>query len=177
MNENMSENKDLLIKYIYFVDRLVETNFIKTNFNPSFSISWDKISNQMRNNLRRPDDEYFKSFLLDFRKFYSNDEIIFVSKIHNYLMQKLSSDTLKEQIIKGKENWKKSTRINSTYINNENVTPETAYKLIINAFYFHVDVDKMDKLLSFGEIGMNLSYFWFYNYVLDGFAYIILGLD
>jgi hypothetical protein len=107
--------------------------------------------------LRFPDEEDLRSFLLIFRQFISQDEPIFVRKIYNLCYRALEpDDPLRDRFAAWLQIWQQTAREITEGIQfkgptmipfkGPTISPEELADLWINGYYFHNDGDKYERL-------------------------------
>jgi hypothetical protein len=99
--------------------------------------------------VRLPDEEDLRSFLLVFRQFVLQTEPVFINKIYNICYQTLEpSSELRERLAEWYRNWKQTGREITVgmQFKGQTISPEELADLWINGYYFHNDADKYDQL-------------------------------
>ena len=102
----------------------------------------------------KPDEEDVRSYLLTFRQFISEEEPIFIRHIYNLCNQIITDLELRERLAESRELWNEESRGWGIgfIIWDQEITPESATKLLINAHYFHNDPDKMALLKKLSSL-------------------------
>lgn len=97
------------------------------------------------------DDEYLRSFLTLFRRFFmANDPIINLFSIYNLCHQHLINDQYKAFLIKSREivNYVLKNSSFQLRIDETNITPEYISDVWINGYYLHDNIDHLNFLRS-----------------------------
>jgi hypothetical protein len=136
-------------------EELKQSRLLQKGISLKFSITFDRTKG-MQIETKKPDEEDLRSYLLTFRQFISEEEPIFVRHICNLCYQIITDRELRKRLAESKELWKEESRGWGLgfIIWDQEITPESATKLLINAHYFHNDPDKIAllKKLSSHEI-------------------------
>jgi len=134
-----------------FVERALELSklrAIEDGLQSSYNLTWSADSSELRMTSREPDEEDFRSFLLLFRQFISDNELVFANRIFNDCIRFIRDDKLKEQVQKARDAWRNafcSSGI-AMHVDGTELTPEYVIDLWINGHYFHNDADKAAEL-------------------------------
>jgi hypothetical protein len=107
------------------------------------------------------DEEDLRSFLLDLRKLTSNDEPLFVNKIHNILWRSVEADFVREQLAIRNKAWNKAGKQGKVklVVDGVDVRPADVFDWWLNGTYFHNDDRKRRRLEALGiadHIGRHL---------------------
>jgi hypothetical protein len=100
--------------------RLLKTGGLRTDWSVTFGPGGTEATTY------DPDEDDFRSYLLTFRQFVSDDEPIFVNRVASILWQRITDDEFR--------------------FNGERLRPEGLLDLWINGIYFHNDAAKAEKL-------------------------------
>jgi hypothetical protein len=102
----------------------------------------------------QPDEEALRSYLLTFRQFFSDDEPVFMYRIHNLCSLNVRSDVVRERLAESRAAWTKAMKTSGLGLEIDELTisPEKAMRLWINGHYFHNDYEKRELLKKFGSI-------------------------
>lgn len=150
-------------------EELRHTYLIRRCFNPSITIKWDRMQG-LRFESKEPNEEHLRSFLITFRQFISNEEPVFLYRIHNLCQQYLTSDELKGYLVTARKAWKetqKNTGLKLIFSGHE-LTPEYVTDLWINGFYFHNDQKKRSILKSLLPHERMFVRNQFLNFLMEG---------
>jgi hypothetical protein len=125
------------------------------------STSWSVTFNQtsgVRFSATEPDEESFRSLLVDLRPFTMQKEPVFLNRVHNLLEQTLTDAGLRETLHETRDEWKRAQRgaINVA-MNADTYDAATVFNLWLNGYYFHDDRAKSDALKTFPPILASLS--------------------
>lgn len=140
---------DQLELYRVRVEELKRTRLIRRGFNPAITIKWEKMQG-LRFKPEEPDEDDLRSFLITFRQFIAKREPVFLYHIYNLCQKHLTSNKLKDFLIKSRKIWREidtNTGMKLVY-NGRQLTPEYVTDLWINGYYFHNDSEKMSILKS-----------------------------
>ena len=131
----------------YRAAELSRRRLIREGLSVNFTVKWDRMKG-LRYEATRPDQEDLRSFLLDFRHFVSQKEPVYLPKVYNLCHRGLSSDGLKQEIIKARASWKEALRHNgiNVIIRGKRYPPEHVCDLWVNGVYFHSDLEKRREL-------------------------------
>jgi hypothetical protein len=124
---------------------------------------------------REPDEEDFRSFLITFRQFVSNDEPIFVNKIHNLVFLELGSEELRKRMAEARSQWSTASRVGAFQLveNGRQVAPEEVMDLWINGQYFHNDKRKEQAIARLDPLNRLFSRHLFLNHVITATNYVL----
>ena len=78
-----------------------------TNYKSSFSITWEQNSDVKISNLSKPEENSYRSYLIDFRQFLLNESDTQVNKILNIAITRARHIALQEKLVKLKNDLKK----------------------------------------------------------------------
>lgn len=115
-----------------------------------------------------PDETQLRSLLLALRKFVSGREPVDLNRIYNLLLRHLTSDELKTYLIDARKKWRQAQNLDAValIVDEKELTPERIADLLINGYYFHVDLEKRKQLNNvMGDIA--LSRFIFLGYMAE----------
>src|SRR5207248_2526677 len=79
--------------------------FVST-YRSSVTLSWEQGSDIQITNLVKPDEEAFRSYLIDFRQFLLNDSHMQVNKVLNLVVNRARHIAFREDLIKLQADWK-----------------------------------------------------------------------
>ncbi|HDZ01485.1 MAG TPA: hypothetical protein ENH52_08490 [Nitrospirae bacterium] len=129
------------------MDELRQTKIVKDGFNSSITIKYEAEKGLHFQSVH-PDEEYFRSFLLTFRKFVSEKEPIYLYRIYNICQQYLTNEKDKEYLVKSRNIWKDTLKSSGLklILNGREMSPEVVTDLWINGYYFHDDIEKVNAL-------------------------------
>jgi len=133
-------------------EELQSLRLVRQGIRARYNLSWSADDGKLAQTSDEPDEEDFRSFLLLFRQFISNDEPIFINKIFNDCELSLSDITIKEELRQARAEWIRIFRKLSEFemnVDGKSVNSEYALDLWINGYYFHNDAEKaaeLDKL-------------------------------
>ena len=91
------------------VEELRRTRLIRQGFNPGITLRWERMKG-LQFESREPDEEDLRSFLLTFRQFVSEQEPVFLNRIYNLCHKHITSDELRNYLVKSREIWKNAQR-------------------------------------------------------------------
>lgn len=163
--------------YVGQVEKLRNRRMIKEGGGVKWSLTVDRIpdlSVSMRWDF--PDEEDFRSFLMDFRRFIAPNEPIHFNKVCNTLYKMLrTNNDVREDLIVARRQWRDTLGKNGGGIRFEEqmFSPEEVIDLWLNGYYFHRDLEKyeqLDKMLSFSLPFVKAH---FANFVIDATRIII----
>ena len=161
-----------------FLDRAAElfgTRLARSGgLDTSFSINFDRATGA-RFSISNPDEEDLRSYLLTYRQFISNDEPVFVNKIHNVLWHNLdSSSKYREGLAEAQGHWRQQCRqgMIALSIDGKALPPELLQDLWINGHYFHNDSRKRQDLMAMSDMAKLLVRHGFLDQVGVGSRYV-----
>ena len=143
------------------------------HFNISLSLNFEA-GGPLTAQSQEPNDTLLRSFLLTFRQFISNDEPIFVNKIHNVLWENVRSDELKGYMADASRKWKQASKVGAIQIATEEgpIDPADLMDIWINGWYFHADTRKETAVQHLMACGIPMAKHAFLNHVMDGTNYV-----
>jgi hypothetical protein len=127
-----------------------------SNYRSSVTMSWKQGEDIKISNLIKPDEESYRSYLIDFRHFLLNDSHVQVSRILNIVINRARHIAYREELIKLQSDWKEiNKRLHGMSRDTENglVPIHTGYELFmmwLNGTIFHPDVDAENMFSSLG---------------------------
>lgn len=130
--------------FLSCVGELRERPFVLNGlFEFRFHVAYDEKSGQLRCEFQKADQEYFRSFLLTFRKFILNNEPVNVDRVLNICRRyvKNEEEELIEVLDKLKVIWcyQYGEGVIQMQTDGLNLTPKYVLDLWINGQYFHSD--------------------------------------
>ena len=132
-------------------------DFLST-YRSSVTMSWKQGSEIQISNLAKPDEEAFRSYLIDFRQFLLSESPVQVNKILNMAVNRARHITFREELIKLQADWK---AINKRLLGIRRETESGTvllysghelFLLWLNGTIFHPDVDAEELFSSLGEL-------------------------
>ncbi|MCR4320416.1 MAG: hypothetical protein NUV74_08820 [Candidatus Brocadiaceae bacterium] len=156
------------------VDELRQTKIVKEGFNSSITVKYEAQKGLHFQSVH-PNEEYFRSFLLTFRKFVSEKEPIYLNRIYNICQQYLTNEKYKEYLVKSRNIWReslKSTGFKLTF-NGREMSPEVVMDLWINGYYFHDDIEKVNALNGMLQHEKMLVKYQFENFIIEAVRVVI----
>jgi hypothetical protein len=155
--------------FLMRADELLNSRLVKNGLNTGFTMSFDQISG-IRFSSQEPDEEDLRSFLLTFRQFVSDEEPVYLYRIYNLCHMKILSDELKNHLIEGRKEWKRSLTHGGFKLvwNESEFQPEKVLDLWINGVYFHNDSQKREFLDKIAPHQKMLLRQVFLNAITDG---------
>jgi hypothetical protein len=147
----MSRGRDWeLERFVERADRLRHTRLMQKGLSTELSYTFDGRTspNLIQGQLRQPDEDDLKAFLVDFRPFVLQREPVYVGRVYNQLEQRLTDTDRRDALRISRERWKNGQGQGGFqfFINERHVTPELAIDLYVNGWYFHDDADKRELL-------------------------------
>ena len=133
-----------------------------------FSMSFDHTTG-LQFSAPEPNEEHFRSFMLDFRPFTARKERIYLGRVINLLDRHLTDTELRESLRELQAQWKRAQRgVLGLSIDAKDYAADDVLNLFVNGYYFHHDREKRAVVESFGEIGKWLARRNFIDLVVDG---------
>ncbi len=130
------------------VEELSRTTLIRRNgLTSSWSFSYNSDLPVTCQSIE-PDRDLLTSYLLQFRKFISDGEPIFIGYIFGLCHEHLTNDEFKGAIRHCQQGWRNAVEENGVKLifDGKQITPEYLGDLWINGHYFHDDPDKLSEL-------------------------------
>lgn len=134
--------------FVTRVEELGRSTLIRRNgLTSSWSFSYNKDQPITCRSIE-PDRDLFASYLLDFRKFISEGEPIFIGYIFGLCHEHLTNDEFKGAIRHCQQGWRNAVEENGVtlIVDGKQITPEHLADLWINGQYFHNDPAKLSEL-------------------------------
>lgn len=158
-------------------EELQRLRLVRQGIRAQYNLSWSANDGKLAHTSNEPDEEDFRSFLLLFRQFISNDEPIFINKIFNDCELALADENIKEELRQARAEWNRIFRKMSDFeidIDGKSLNSEYMLDLWINGYYFHNDAEKAAKLdeLTKGSIPFTRMQLFV---TLPGLTGIIMG--
>ena len=149
----LSENEwDKLNLFLRRFEQLERTRFYSNPKlkNIQYKIKGEKVDKgfQTRFEIKVPDEETIKSFLLSFRVFYMEGEHTNFYSIYNLLYKKILDKKVRNDLATIRSNYTKALNTSFTSINflGKSYLPKDIVDLWFNAEYFHTDIEKVKEL-------------------------------
>ena len=149
----LSENEwDKLNLFLRRFEQLERTRFYSDPKlkNIQYKIKGEKVDKgfQTRFEIKVPDEETIKSFLLSFRVFYMEGEHTNFYSIYNLLYKKILDKKVRNDLATIRSNYTKALNTSFTSINflGKSYLPKDIVDLWFNAEYFHTDIEKVKEL-------------------------------
>jgi hypothetical protein len=164
---------ETLRRFVYNVEQLQARRLIEEqDLTGSMNLSAAK-GGPLKIRYHEPDEEDFRSYLLDFRKFMAAREPIFLNRVLEVARRHVTSDEIVAGLASARSAWKDALRKGTVrYMHNdEHFSPETILDLWINGWYFHDDTDKRRRLEAFAKGPMSR---WLFLNSIVGATEVIL---
>lgn len=149
----LSENEwDKLDLFLRRFEQLERTRFYSNPKlkNIQYKIKGEKVDKgfQTRFEIKVPDEETIKSFLLSFRVFYMEGEYTNFYSICNLLYKKILDKKVRNDLVTIRSNYTKALNTSFIGINflGKSYSPKDIVDLWFNAEYFHTDIEKVKEL-------------------------------
>lgn len=149
----LSENEwDKLNLFLRRFEQLERTRFCSNPKpkNIQYKIKGEKVDKgfQTRFEIKVPDEETIKSFLLSFRVFYMEGEHTNFYSIYNLLYKKILDKKVRNDLATIRSNYTKALNTSFISINflGKSYLPKDIVDLWFNAEYFHTDIEKVKEL-------------------------------
>ncbi|MGB6369773.1 MAG: hypothetical protein WBF68_01895 [Atribacterota bacterium] len=149
LNENEWNKLDLFLRRF---EQLERTRFYSNPKlkNIQYKIKGEKVDKgfQTRFEIKVPDEETIKSFLLSFRVFYMEGEHTNFYSICNLLYKKILDKKVRNDMVTIRSNYSKALNTSFIGINflGKSYSPKDIVDLWFNAEYFHTDIEKVKEL-------------------------------
>lgn len=149
LSENERNKLDLFLRRF---EQLERTRFYSNPKlkNIQYKIKGEKTDEgfQTRDEVKVPDEETIKSFLLSFRVFYMEGEHTNFYSICNLLYKKILDKKVRAALITIRSNYTKALNTSFVSINflGKSYLPKDIVNLWFNAEYFHTDIEKVKEL-------------------------------
>lgn len=149
LSENEWDNLDLFLRRF---EQLERTRFYSNPKlkNIQYKIKGEKVDKgfQTRFEIKVPDEETIKSFLLSFRVFYMEGEHTNFYSICNLLYKKILDKKVRNDLVTIRSNYTKALNTSFIGINflGKSYSPKDIVDLWFNAEYFHTDIEKVKEL-------------------------------
>ena len=160
-----------------YVQRVRETLDLplirKEGLEVNLSLNWRKAQGGTLE-LRQPDENDLRSFLLTFRQFYMNEEPVYYQNVYNACYQCLTSEELRGYLADSRKAWVEALATGgmTLTIDGREITPEHALKLWLYGYYFHSGADMMAELRKLVPHEHMLIRHRFLNCVVDAFRQV-----
>ena len=149
----LSENEwDKLDLFLRRFEQLERTRFYSNPKlkNIQYKIKGEKVDKgfQTRFEIKVPDEETIKSFLLSFRVFYMEGEHTNFYSICNLLYKKILDKKVRNDLVTIRSNYTKALNTSFIRINflGKSYSSKDIVDLWLNAEYFHTDIEKVKEL-------------------------------
>ena len=155
--------------FVAKVDVLLrERIFEGDNWQSTYTLSWDRMKGT-RFAKAEPDGTMFRSYLLEFRRYFAQQGPLYLGTIFNVCHHSIRSDELKGYLVKARAEWRKQATTGGIAIrvNGEPIAPEETADLWINGMYFHDEPRKYERLRELAGPTEWLSRMQLVNFVTD----------
>ncbi len=117
--------------------------------------------------LVEPDEDEFRSFLLTFRQFISEEEPVFLNHMYNICSKHLTSDELKDLVAGSRKIWANAQKVSGIplIIGGTEMPALKVWKIWIDGRYFHNDLRYQQILDQASPEVLKLLRFNFLNFV------------
>lgn len=151
----------------------VEPAVQQGHFNISLSLNY-KAGGPLVTRSTEPDEALFRSFLLTFRMFISNDEPVHVNAVYNTIWTTIRSDKIRTDLREASKKWKESCQLGAIRIVTEEgpQLPSHLMDIWINGWYFHNDRRKEATVARLMADGIPFARHAFLNHVIDATNYV-----
>jgi len=149
LNKNEWDKLDLFLRRF---EQLERTRFYSNPKlkNIQYKIKGEKVDKgfQTRFEIKVPDEEAIKSFLLSFRVFYMEGEYTNFYSICNLFYKKILDKKVRNDLVTIRPNYTKALNTSFIGINfiEKSYSPREIVDLWFNAEYFHTDIEKVKEL-------------------------------
>lgn len=146
--------------------------FEEGNWQSSFTLSWERAKG-MTLGAKQPDEELFRSFLLDFRRFITQgakgDQRLYLPHVFNVAHQAIRSEELRGRLVEARAEWRKTVEHGNVALvwNGKRLSPEEIADYWINGWYFHDDAGKREFLTRLWGWEQWLIRMNFVNFITD----------
>ena len=143
------EHLNLFVQKVEQLQRL--RIFEEGNWRSSFTMNWERTKG-LTFGVQQPDEELFRSFLLEFRRFVAKGDPLYLGRVFNVAHRNIRSEQLRGRLVEAREHWRNTTRQGNIALvwNGKPLPPEEIADLWINGWYFHDDPRKRKFLTSLG---------------------------
>jgi len=139
-----------LERFVERADRLRHTRLMQNGLSTELSYKFDIRTSPslIQGQLRQPNEDDLKAFLLDFRPFVLQREPVYVGRVYDQLERRLTDTERRDALRISRQRWKHGQGQGGfqVFLNERQVTPELAIDLYVNGWYFHDDPDKRELL-------------------------------
>ncbi|SRR6266567_348290 len=140
-------DQDILNLFTLKAQELSETNLAKKGFRIEYNVQYHHETGIHRE-LIEPDEDEFRSFLLTFRLFISEQEPVFLNRIFSICHKCLNDDEIRNNLKEARKSWMKIQQHSGFHIiiNGKEHTAAEVCDMWINGKYFHNDFQPQEKL-------------------------------
>jgi len=148
------------------VEELSKTNLAQKGLKTRLSYHEDPVSG-LQMELVEPDEDEFRSFLLTFRQFISEEEPVFLNHMYNICSKHLTSDELKDLVAGSRKIWANAQKVSGIplIIGGTEMPALKVWKIWIDGRYFHNDLRYQQILDQASPEVLKLLRFNFLNFV------------
>lgn len=163
------DKREQLGLFVYRANELYETRLLQSQTRYSLSLKGDNVQ-RLQFASTTPDDKSLRSFLVVFRHFISKDEPVYLFKIYNVCLERLSSDEIKGYLVNARTRWQSELKAGGFALNynGHEYSPEEILDLWINGYFFHNDHEKFSLLRNLQPLESALFRHKFVGHLLEG---------
>jgi len=150
--------------------RIVRSHGLQATFN----LNWHCQAG-LNLNIPQPDEEDLRSFLVSFRPFVSNDDPVFVNRVHNLLWEDIESDQIRAQLRLARSHWDRACKdgLVALRLNGTRLDSTEVLDLWINGIYFHNDSRKRARLQNLDPVSLFFARFKLLDHLVIATRYIV----
>lgn len=160
MKKNYSKNLPPIKQLALFVQKAKQLKKLDcfdflSNYKSAITVSWKQGSETKIDKLIKPEENAYRSYLIDFRQFLLNESDTQVNKILNMSIRQARHKALLENLIELKQNLKEINKylrgLNTQTKDSEtNISGSELFNLWLNGTIFHHDVEAYELFSSLG---------------------------
>jgi hypothetical protein len=158
-------DQEKLKLFVQRVEDLAKTTLAQKGMNPGLHYHATQVSFEIE--LVEPDEEEFRSFLVTFRQFISEEEPVFLSHIYNICSRRVVSDELKDLVVGSRKIWADTQKVSGIQliIDGTEMPAREIWKIWINGRYFHNDLRYQQILDQASPVALKVLRFDFLTFV------------
>lgn len=164
-------DREILELFLERVDELAHTNLATSGgLSIEHHIRYDQTSG-LTTELREPDENDLRAYLLTFRQFISEGEPVFIGRIYNLCARLFTDDELKRKVADARKHWALAQKYSGMklVVNGHEYSAAEVCGWFINGQYFHSDPDYRAKIKEMERFPLDREIFRFHflNFVVE----------
>src|SRR6266700_5632182 len=159
-------DRERLELFIRKFEELRSTQLAKKGFRVQHRVRYSPGS--IESNLTQPDESDVREYLLTFRSFVSENEDVFLNRIFNICLRRLTSDEMKQSLTQARQSFEQAKQNNGIIfqLNGKHLTPLQITNMYLDGKYFHNDLEYQRQLDSMSPPVADFPRTYFLHFII-----------